>query len=273
MTTADLGDFVLRWQPDVASVAVRRLTLAAMVDAEASREGAEIAPGAVEAAAGAALGERVRRLRIEHGSGADIDELLRSTYGRTLDGLRDDFRRAVRTDLLRERLARLDGLRRDGVELRVVVAPDERTARAIASQWRDGADAALFVARLGLRPPAAPPPVAIEDIPERPLRERLASAPSGSVLDPVPFEAEDPERPGDVTTWWQVFKVIRAWKASSDPWSVVAAQVEASIRESPPSDEETAAWEQRAARRLRLARWTPASGFGASPPDGTIRRP
>lgn len=270
LTTADLGDFLLRWQPESALPALRRLTSVALVEAEAAREGADVPPADVEAAASAALDARVRRIRLEHGAAADPDQVLRTAYGRTLEGLRADLRRAVRADLLRERLARLASLRRDGVELRILVVPDERAAQAAAAQWREGADGGLLARRLGLRAPTAPPAVALDDVPDVDLRARFAAAEAGTVLPPVPFEADDPEVVGSVRTWWQVFRVVRTWKGSAAPWSEIGPRVEASLRESPSSPEETDAWEARVARRTGVAPWDPTKGFGPSPPPGTM---
>jgi hypothetical protein len=270
VTTADLGEFVLRWEPEVAASALRRLRAEALVASEAAREGVTVDPALVEAGAAKAADERTRRLRLEHGATADVETLLRERYGRTLDSLRDDFRRAVRTDLLRARLTRLEELRRDGVELRVLVLPDEAAALAAAGQWREGADGALLARKHGVRPPVAPPAVALEDVPEARLRARLAGAAAGDVLAPAAFEAEDPERAGEWRTWWQVFKVVRSWKGTAAPWADVAAEVERSLRESPATEEEQALWELRAAARAGVSSFDPAKGFGPSAPAGTM---
>ena len=266
VTTADLGEFVLRWQPDVARTALRRLALEVLVAAEASREGVEPPADLLNAAADRAFADRVRRLRLEHGTGADVAAVLRRDYGRSETELREDLRRAVRIDLLRERLARLDAMRRDGMELRVLVLADERAAVTAATQWRAGADGGLIARRLGVAGPDAPPAVVPADVPDVRLRERLLAAAPGAVLDPVPFDAADETRPGGVRTWWQVFKVVRSWKATTAPWSDLAAAIEASLRDAPAGDDELAAWEVRASQRAGLSWWDGAKGFRPSVP-------
>lgn len=268
VTTADLGDFVLRWHPDVASAAVARLTRIALVESEAAREGVSVSPETVEAATSRAFDVRMRRLRAEYG-GDPADVLLRTT-GRTPDDLRADLRAAVRTDLLRERLARLEALRRDGADLRVLVAPDERTAATAADQWKAGADASLLARRLGLADPVAPPPVALDDVPDAALRARLAVAPEGAVLDPEPFDGPDPSKPGAVVRAWQVLKVVRVWRGSAAPWSELGPRVEAWLASAPPTEAETDAWDARALGRNPAVRVS-GPGGATSPPDGTMR--
>jgi hypothetical protein len=269
VTTADRGDYVLRFHPGVVGPALERLARTAIVESEAAREGVSVDATVVEAAASRAVDDRLRRLRLEFGAGADPAESLRRTTGRTVAELRDDLVRAIRTDLLRERLARLDALRRDGIELRVLVAADERTALAVAAQWRDGADAGLLATRLGLRPPEAPAAVHPSDVPDPALRARMEAAAPGTVLDPVAFESDEHES-AEGRTGWQVFKVVRTWKGTAEPWAALAPRVEAWLREAPPAEDELAAWEARAARRAGLASWDRLKGFGPSPPPGTM---
>jgi hypothetical protein len=246
LTTADLGDFVLRYSPDLAAEALDRLLDEAVVALEAAREEVTV-PGAVVAArTDAWIADRKNEVRVQFGAATDFETHLRERWGRDLASYRADAERIVRAVCLRDRLVRLDQLRLDGVEVRVLVLATEEAATAAAGMLRGGADMTLYAERNGLRRPASPAPVARGDVPEKDAPERLFAASAGDVLDPVPFEA-----PGR-GTHWQVYKVTRAWRGDAAPWTALAAKVEASIAASPVTGEEVVRWRRRAFARHRL---------------------
>jgi hypothetical protein len=117
----------------------------------------------------------------------------------------------------------------------------------------------LLSDRAGVRRPAAPAPAARGEIPEKELEAKLFSAAAGDVLDPVPFEA-----PGK-GTFWQVFKVVRAWRGTGGPWDTVEARVEDSLRTSPVSEDEYRRWRRRAYSRHAVETRDAAKGFVRAP--------
>lgn len=252
--TADLGDFVLRFLPDRAAEALDQLLDEAVVAAEAARESVSVDDADVARAADAYVEDRRRSARIQYGPATDFEKLLRERWGRDLAQFRADAARVVRAALLRDRLVRLDQLREDGVEVRVLVLPTEEAARLAATSVREGADMTRYADRAGVRRPAAPAPVARGEISEKGLEARLFAASAGDVLDPVPFTAEG----GGVA--WQVFRVTRSWSGTAEPWSALAPRVLESLRAAAVTDAEVRRWRVRAFARHSVVASDPAKG-------------
>jgi hypothetical protein len=250
VTRADLGDQLLRYHPEDAARALAQVVDQAVVLAEAQREGVTVDDDAVRAHAESFLAERRREARVQHGALSDPDRLLEERYGRSLDTLRGDLARLARATLLRDRLVRLDQLRRPGVEVRVLVLASETAARSVAAQLRTGADMTLLAERAGLRSPVAPPPLAPGDVVEPDLRELLFAAQEGAVLGPLRFEdAARRER-----AWWQVLKVVRCWPLRTEPWSALRGEVEARLALVPVTGDEVQRWRQDAYARQGVVR-------------------
>lgn len=269
VTAADLGEHVLRYEPEVALRALDAVAEAVLVGQEAAREGVTVAGAVVDAAAAAVLEERRRALRLDWGAAADLDAVLRERYGRSPEAFRDDVRAAVHVRLLRDRLVRLSQLREDGIEIRVLVLPDEATAAEAARQVRGGADPTLLARRIGARPPASPAPMTRGDVPEPALREALFSAAPGAVLDPVPFDAETPGRDGETTRAWQVFKVVRSWRGSDAPWAEIGPAVEASLASAPVRESEARRWRSALEARADAAPSEAGAAKGLGPDPET----
>lgn len=260
LTTADLGDFVLRFLPDSAAAALDQLRDEAVVLGEAARESVTVPDADVARGVDAYVEEKRRSARVQFGASTDFEKLLRERWGRDLAQFRADAARPVRTALLRDRLVRLDQLREDGVEVRVLVLPSEEAAREAALRLREGADMTRYADTAGLRRPAAPAPYSRGEIPEKDLESRLYAASPGDVLDPVPFTAPD----GVVA--WQVFRVTRSWRGSAEPWESVAPRVLGSLSADAVTEAELGRWRARAYARHRLAAADPAKGSVLSPP-------
>ena len=88
---------------------------------------------------------------------------------------------------------------------------------------------------------------------------------AGTVLDPVPFDAEAPGRAGETVRAWQVFKVVRVWRGSPAPWTSIGADVVASLAAAPVRESEVRRWRARAAE---AASADPAAGNGG---DGAAK--
>jgi len=259
VTTSDLGDFVLRYSPDRAAEALDQLLDEAVIHLEAAREGIMVEGAVVASRTDAWIDARRREARVQFGASTDFEKLLADRYGRDLASYRADAERIVRAACLRDRLVRLDQLREDGVEVRVIVLPTETDAAAAVKSLRDGADMTLYAERQGLRRPATPAPAARGEIPEKAVEAALFAASAGDVLDPIAFDV------AGKGTFWQVFKVVRAWKASAEPWTALAPGVEASLAGSPVTDDEYVRW-----RRRAFARHTFVAGDAAK---GLVRAP
>jgi hypothetical protein len=231
VTTSELGDFVVRYMPERAAEALDQILDERVIAAEAAREGVTVAVDAVRARTDAYVEDRRREARVQFGADVDFEALLLERQGRDFASWRADAERLVRALCLRDRLVRLDQMREDGVLVRVLVLPTEEAAREAADRIRDGADMTLYAERAQVRRPAAPPPFARGEIPEKDLETWLFAAAGGDVLDPVPFDTA-------AGRFWQVFKVARAWKGSTDAWSAVAAGIEASLADAPVDEEE-----------------------------------
>jgi hypothetical protein len=260
VSTADLGDYVLRYLPDRAAEVLDQLLDEAVVEAEAARESVAVGDAEVARAADAYVEDRRRSARVQYGPATDFETLLRERWGRDLARFRADAVRLVRAALLRDRLVRLDQLREDGVEVRVLVLPSEEAARAAAASLRDGADMTRYADRAGVRRPSSPAPWARGEIPEKGLEARLFAASAGDVLDPVPFTAPD----GGVL--WQVFRVTRVWRGSPLPWESIGPVVEESLRAGAVTDAEYRRWRARAYARHRVVAADPAKGSVRTPP-------
>ena len=254
ITVTDVGDFVLRFLPDSASQAIEQLVLEAVVEAECARESVTVADADVARAVDAYVEDRRRSARVQYGPSTDFETLLRERWGRDLAQFKSDAARPARSALLRDRLVRLDQLREDGVEVRVLVLPTEEAARAAAASLRGGADMARYADTVGVRRPAAPAPYARGEIPEKDVEARLFAAAPGDVLDPVPFTGEQ----GGV--FWQVFRVTRTWRGSAEPWTSVGPAVEESLRANAVTEAERLRWRTRAFARRRVLPADPAKG-------------
>jgi len=254
LRTADLGDFVLRFLPDRAAEALDQLLDEAIVLAEAARESVTVTDAEVARAADAYVEDRRRSVRVQYGATTELETLLHDRWGRDIAQFRSDAVRLVRSALLRDRLIRLDQLREDGVEVRVLVLPTEDAAGAAAASLRGGADMTRYADRAGVRRPAAPAPSARGEIPEKDVETRLFAASAGDVLDPVPFTAAD----GSVH--WQVFRVTRTWRASPEPWNEIGPRVEESLRGTAVTDAEYRRWRARAYARHSVVAADPAKG-------------
>ena len=260
LTTADLGDFVLRFLPDSAAAALGELRDEAVVLAEAARERVTVPDADVARGVDAYVEDKRRSARVQFGASADFETLLRERWGRDLGRFRADAARPVRTALLRERLVRLDQFREDGVEVRVLVVPSEEAAREAAARLREGADMTRYADAAGLRRPAAPAPSSRGEIPEKDLEARLFAASAGEVLDPVPFTAPDG------TVAWQVFRVTRSWRGTAEPWESLAPRVLESLAADAVTEAELRRWRARAYARHAVAGAEPAKGSVLSPP-------
>jgi hypothetical protein len=252
VTAGDLGDHVRRWYPDVAAEALERIVDGLVVAGEAHREGVSVPDGDVIAAAQSAADERLRQIRLAYGAASDPERLLLERFGRTRADLVADAAVAVRTALLRDRLVRLSGARSDAVEIRVLVFATQAEAAAAAARLREGADMTILARRMAVDPPAAPPPLRREDIPDAALRALLFAAAPGAVPDPVPYDAGDADRQGGGQAW-QVFKVVRIRRATTEPWSALAAGIEAGLRDVPLDAVELRRWQAEAYARQGVA--------------------
>lgn len=257
LTKADLGDFVLRYMPDLAAEALDQMLDEAVIGAEAAREGVTAPDAEVEARTDAYIEGRRRDARVQFGASADLGKVLRERYGRDLSAFRSDSRRLVGAVLLRDRLVRLDEFREDGVDLRVVVLPSEAAAHDAVASLRAGADLTLYAEKAGVPRPSAPPPVARGEIPEKDLEALLFASSAGDVLDPVPFDVKGRG------TFWQVFKVVSVWRGSTEPWAALRRTVESSLAGSPVTEEEYRRWRTKAYARHRIE--SPGAAKGSIP--------
>jgi hypothetical protein len=259
VTTSDLGDFVLRYSPDRAAEALDQLLDEAVIHLEAAREGVAVTDAVVAGRTDAWIEARRREARVQFGASTDFEKLLRDRYGRDLASYRADAERIVRAACLRDRLVRLDQLREDGVEVRVLVLASQDAAIDAARSLRAGADMTVLAERAGLRRPSAPAPSARGEIPEKDVEAALFAASAGDVLDPVPFDVAGKGR------FWQVFKVVRAWKGGAEPWTALAPRVEASLAASPVTDDEYVRWRRRAFARHTVVSRDAAKGLVPEP--------
>ncbi len=271
VTTADLGEHVRRWHPDVAAAALERIVEGLVVAGEAAREGVTVPESDVLAAAERAATDRLREIRLEYGVAEDPERLLRERFGRTRADLVADAAGAIRTTFLRDRLVRLSQFRSDAVEIRVLVFATRDDAAAAVERLREGADMTILARRMSADPPAAPPPLRREDIPDAALRTLLFEAEPGTVPDPVPYDTGDADRRGGGTAW-QVFKVLRVRRATSESWAALAQQIERGLLDAPVDQAELRRWEAEAyARQGVRAAQSPGSAPvppGVSVPSG-----
>lgn len=246
LTSADLGDFLLRYFPDRAREPLGQLVDEALVEMEARREGMAADSAAVSARAAAYVEERRREVRVQYGPETTLEQLLERTFGRTLPEFAQDAERLARVALLRDLLVRLDQRREARVEVRALTFGDEQAARDAVERLRAGADLTLMARRLGIRAPAAPPPIGRDEIrpPER--ADEVFAAGRGVVLEPRAF------RGPDGATYWEVVKVVDAWEADRRPWEQLRGAVEESVAQRPVGVPEYLAWRRRALRRARV---------------------
>ncbi len=251
ITTADVGDFVLRYFPDRAGDAVTQLIDEALIEQEARREGVRLTAGAVARRTDLYMAERTRDVRVQYGADADLETIIRKKHGRSLPAYRADAERLARLTLLRDRLVRLDQLREDGVEVRVLVLPQKADADDAVLRMRAGADMTRIAERLRVRPPSAPAPFLREEIQPPDLAETLVTAPDGAVLAPMSFSGE---LEGEPHVWWQVFKVVRAWRGSDAPWGDLGEEIEDRLRSGGSvTVQEYTRWRARVSERLGVS--------------------
>lgn len=254
LTTADLGDYLLRYLPDQAESSLSQLMEEALVEQEARAEGITADPAAVQRMAVDYVEGNRRAAQVEYGPDVSFEELLRERYGRDLVQYTADARRLARSAYLRDRLVRLDQLRRPGVLVRALLVRDETRAVDVARRVAAGADMTALASRAGLRPPLFPPPV---DPAAGPLYERLSVAAPGEVVGPLAFDGVEDGAP---RRFWQIVKILSVWEASEQPWGTLREQIEApdgSLRLGPVRPSETKLWRARAVERHGVRRLTP----------------
>ena len=269
ITEAALADFILRYFPDRARDPLGQLVDEALVGLEAERHGVDVAPALVRARANEHIEARRKKVRIEFGADASLEEMLASSFGRSIAEFERDARRLARVALLRDRLVRLDQIRVDRVEVRALTFPDKATADDAVTRLQTGADLTLLARRLGLRPPAAPPPFARDEIHPRERSAQLFAASAGDVLAPRAFTASDGKR------WFEVIKVVARTQGQTESWSELREQVVAGLTAKPVGVPEYLAWRKRAIQRANvevrragqgLVPWLPAPADSAVPP-------
>jgi len=269
ITTASLGDFSLRYFPDRVRDPLGQLVDEALVDLEAARHGVDVSAELVAERADAHIEARRKTVRVEYGADASLEELLASSFGRTFEQFEQDARRLARIALLRDRLVRLDQLRDERVEVRALTFADEASARAAAESLRTGADMTLLARRLGLRPPAAPPPFARDEITPPERAAQVFAAQPGEVLAPRAFTGSDG------ATWYELIKVVEKTSARSEPWAELRDEIAAGLAARPVGVPEYLAWRRRAIRRARVDVRRAGRGLvpwlGGSPPQSGER--
>ena len=249
--TAELGDYVMRYLPDQAENALSQLMERELVALEAAREGVAANEDAVRRAAAAYVEGNRAAARVEFGDAVSFETLLRERYGRDLADYTRDAEALARSAHLRDRLVRLDQLRRPGVLVRALLVADETAALDVAERLRGGADMTALARRRGLRPPVLPAPL---DPSVGALYERLATGSQGDVIGPLGFDG----REGGVTRrYWQIVKILDVWEASSESWEALRNRIEATggeLRLGPVRPAEVELWRRRVVERHPIRR-------------------
>lgn len=249
--TAALGDYVMRYLPDQAETALSQLMERELVQLEAAREGVVANEEHVRRAAAAYVEGNRAAARVEFGDAVSFETLLRERYGRELADYTRDAEALARSAHLRDRLVRLDQLRRPGVLVRALLVADETAAVDVAERLRGGADMTALARRRGLRPPVLPAPL---DPGAGALYERLAAASPGDVVGPLGFDGREGEV---VRRYWQIVKVLDVWEASAATWSALRSRIESAdgeLRLGPVRPPEVEAWRRRAVERHPIRR-------------------
>jgi len=243
ISAAALGDFILRYFPDRVRDPLGQLVDEALVEIEVARQGVSIAPELVAERANAHIEARRKEVRVEYGADASLEDLLASSFGRSIEEFQQDAQRLARIALLRDRLVRLDQLRVDRVEVRALTFADQKAAESAATRLATGADMTLLARRLGLRPPVAPPPFARDEITPPERAEQVFAAQPGEVLEPRAFTGSDGR------TWYEVIKVVAKTQARTEPWERLRDEIAADVVARPVGVPEYLAWRRRTIRR------------------------
>jgi parvulin-like peptidyl-prolyl isomerase len=185
---------------------------------------------------------RQTEIRVQYGPEVTLEGFLRERYGATPASFRRDLEDLVRLASLRDRLVRFEATREDRIRIRVMVLPDEASARDAARRLREGADFTALARQVSLAPPQDLPSFRREEIRPPELAEELFAMAAGEISRPVRVARDGKQV-------FEVFKVVERSPARDLPWADLAKEVEKGIRERPVGIPEYLLWAGRARER------------------------
>ena len=239
---SEVARFLFRFDPARALESLNQILDQRILEADASALGVSIPPGVVEARTEEQVRARETEIRVQFGPETTLDRYLRDRYGFTVASFRMDTGALVRLQALRDRVVRYEASREDRIRIRVIVLPDEASAREATGKLRDGADFTTLARQVSLAPPEDLPPYTRAEIRPPELAEELFSLEAGAISRPVRVAEGGKEL-------YEVFKVVERRPGREAPFAAAAEGIERELAERPVTPPEYLQWARRARER------------------------
>ena len=239
-----LADFFLRYRREGSREVLTQLVDTLVVEAEAARHGVDVPEPALEAAVTATVGTRREEVAAKLGDRVSWEDYIRQSLGMAPEAYRDEVRKLLRVTMRLDRLIRFEQIRTERLDIRLVAVPTEAEAREVIRKLGAGADIVNLARERSVAPLVAPPPVAVDDLPEA-LRKTLTSLRPGDVSKPLRTERDGREL-------WQVYRLVARIAARDVAYEVVSKEIEAGLERRPRQAWEYEEWAGRARARHRI---------------------
>ena len=255
ITTGELASFWFRRYPEEYARTLDALIEARLARAQARAHGLGVPREVLTAALSEEVSARKKHIETTFGSGVTLASQVRDAYGMEVAAWEQQVLLPRLYDrLLLDRAIRWDTRRRERVHVRVIVRPDEASARSVAADVRRGADFGRLAMRLSKDPTAAKggdlPWIGRGDMTLPGVEPALFGARRGALVGPLRVQVGD-------TVQWHLYKVVdrhAAWPAAAPDRN---ARLEADLRRTPVDPGEYERWRARALRDGGAARFTP----------------
>ncbi|MGE0191668.1 MAG: peptidylprolyl isomerase [Planctomycetota bacterium] len=256
VTTADLAAYWFARYPEEYARTLDDLVDARLARTAAAASGLGVPQEALDAAEEKEVEARREQVAALLGEGATLEERIEGAYGVDVPTWRARILRPRLYDrLLVERVVRHDTRSRLRLAVRVLVRPDEPSARALAADAARGADFGALASKHSLDPTARRggelPSFGRGDLAWPDVEAALFAAAPGGLVGPLRVEVDG--KPA-----WHLYKVVER----QAPWSGDAAsrgpRLERDLVERPVEPAEYERWRARAAREAGVKLFTPA---------------
>ena len=235
--------------PGRSSEVIRQMVLTTAAQLDAQREGLDVPADVAGKEVEQAIAEQKASFALEVDEHLSLEEYLRVRHGMTPDEHRAEVRRMVLATMFLERAVRLDQLRSGYDQCQIILTEDEKLAREMAAQVKEGASFAVLARKNSVHPsaakggevPAVPPGG------QAPLLEGRETLQPGQLYGPVPFTT-------GTKSYWRLLRLQERVAPTAAPWSELRASVEAGLVTRPLEADELVVFEARSADRYRVSR-------------------
>jgi peptidyl-prolyl cis-trans isomerase C len=235
--------------PGRASEVIRQMVLTTAAQLDAQREGIDVPADEAEQQIERAIAEQKASFALEVDENLSLEEYLRVRHGMTAEQHRAEVRRMVLATMFLERAVRLDQLRSGYDQCQIILVEDEKLAREMAEQVRQGASFSVLARKNSVHPsaakggelPAVPPGGKV------PLLEGRELLEPGGLHGPVPFAT-------GTKSYWRLLRLQERVAPTAAAWGQLRASIEDGLSARPLEADELVVFEARSTDRYRVSR-------------------